>query len=222
MDVLKVCRSRYGNAYLLVIVDTLSKFVMACPMANEQAETVGAALVRCLMDSGVGFPERILSDNGPAFTSQLMAEMAATFGYKHSFTTAFHPAADGQTERMNRTLLAMLAKVCIENPLMWEDHLSWVLMGYNATPHSTTKFAPFQLLFGRNPNLPSEEVLSTARSPYTVDPLSWWDTLARQLPMSWQTAKLRIQEMNLSNKKYFDRKIHPYSIKSGDWVMWCD
>ncbi|MCP4994147.1 MAG: hypothetical protein GY934_10255, partial [Gammaproteobacteria bacterium] len=116
----------------------------------------------------------------------------------------------------------MLSKVCYGDPLPWDENLATVLMGYNATPHSTTKFAPYQLLFGRNPNLPSATVLSTARSPYTVDQLSWWDTLARKLPMYWQTAKLRIEEMNSINKRYFDRKIHQKEITSGDWVLWCD
>ncbi len=116
----------------------------------------------------------------------------------------------------------MLSKVCYGDPLSWDENLATVLMGYNATPHSTTKFVPYQLLFGRNPNLPSATILSTARSPYTVDPLSWWDTLARKLPMSWQTAKLRIEDMNTINKSYFDRKAHPQVIKAGDCVLWCD
>ncbi len=167
-------------------------------------------------------PDWILSDNGAAFTSGVLKELTNYFGVPHNYTTPFHPAADGQTERMNRTLLAMLAKVCYADPLLWDEYLTWVLLGYNATPHSTTKFSPYQILFGRNLTLPSCQTIAAIRSPYTVDPLDWWDTLAQKMPEYWRTATLNIQAMNAVNKKFFDRKIHPYEIKIGDKVLWCD
>ncbi len=123
---------------------------------------------------------------------------------------------------MNHTLLAMLSKVCYMDPISWDENLSWILMGYNAIPHATTKFAPYQLLFSQNPNLLSVKVLATMRSPYMVNPLEWWDVLAHKMLIYWQTAKLNIHEMNAMNKKYFDWKVHPYQITEGDKVLWCD
>ncbi len=46
--------------------------------------------------------------------------------------------------------------------------------------------------------------------------------MAHKMPVYWQTAGLNIKQMNEVNKKYFDRKVHPYEIKIGDRVLWCD
>ena len=57
-------------------------------------------------------------------------------------------------ERLNRTLLSMLATSAKENPLNWEDYLQPVCFAYNTSTHCSTHFTPFYLMYGREARLP--------------------------------------------------------------------
>jgi hypothetical protein len=62
-----------------------------------------------------------------------------------------HPQTDGQTEVVNRTLSMFLRVVRKKNLKMWEQSLPHVEFAYNRMVHSTTKFSPFQIVYGFNP-----------------------------------------------------------------------
>ena len=74
-------------------------------------------------------------------------------------TTAYHPQGNGQVERFNRTLEAMLAKVVQSNQRDWDTHLPKVLFAYHTAIHESTQFVPYHLAFGRSPMLPVDVML---------------------------------------------------------------
>lgn len=55
-----------------------------------------------------GFPQRIHSDQGANFESQLISELPRVSGVKKSHTTPYHPMGNGCVERFNRTLGGMI------------------------------------------------------------------------------------------------------------------
>jgi len=55
-----------------------------------------------------GLPRQLHSDQGKNFESKLFAELYQLVDINKTRTTPFHPRSDGQTERMNRTILQML------------------------------------------------------------------------------------------------------------------
>jgi hypothetical protein len=65
-----------------------------------------------------------------------------------------HPQTDGQFEVVNRTLSMLLRAVLKKNLKMWEESLPHVEFAYNRVVHSTTKFSPFQIVYGFNPVAP--------------------------------------------------------------------
>ena len=48
--------------------------------------------------------ERILTDNGNGYRSQLWKQRCAELGIRHTRTRPYHPATNGKVERFNRTL----------------------------------------------------------------------------------------------------------------------
>ncbi|MBW0504110.1 hypothetical protein O181_043825 [Austropuccinia psidii MF-1] len=59
-----------------------------------------------------GLLQNIISDRDPKFTSALWTNLHNLFGAKLSFSTAYHPQADGLGERMIQTLEDMIRGFC--------------------------------------------------------------------------------------------------------------
>ncbi|MBW0581045.1 hypothetical protein O181_120760 [Austropuccinia psidii MF-1] len=61
--------------------------------------------------SWTGIFTNIISDRDPKFTSALWTNLHQLFGTKSSFSTAYHPQADGLAETMIQTLEAMVRRL---------------------------------------------------------------------------------------------------------------
>ena len=69
-------------------------------------------------------------------------------GTKHTTTAAYHPQANAQVERLNRTILNSLRGVIQEDSTNWESALPAFEFHYNSSFHSTIGMAPFDLIYG--------------------------------------------------------------------------
>ncbi|EER03786.1 retrovirus polyprotein, putative [Perkinsus marinus ATCC 50983] len=148
IDFLTVAPSRSGVSKLLVVVDHFTRWAEAVPVAGESAAEALKALL--YLFSIHGPPVRILSDQGSAFEAQLFKDVLAQLGIAKSRTSVYHPNANGHVERFNSTILNLL-RTHVTRVDTWQDHLRSVLWAYNTTPHSVTGYAPFFLMYGREP-----------------------------------------------------------------------
>ena len=114
-------------------------------------------------------PAELLSDRGMTFLSHLMEDIYKLMGIHKVSTTAYHPQTDGLVERFNRTLTDMLAKTVDKSGRDWDRHLPHVLFAYRVSPQESTRESPFFLLYGRDPQLPTEAALTQPKTRYQVD-----------------------------------------------------
>ena len=73
-------------------------------MPDQKAKRI----VRILRDQVftlVGPPERLHSDQGRNFESQILSDLCKAFKVTKSHTTPYHPHGDGLVERMNQSVL---------------------------------------------------------------------------------------------------------------------
>lgn len=112
-----------------------------------------------------GVPVSIVSDRDTRFTSHFWKSLQAGLGTKLSFSTAYHPQTDGQSERTIQTLEDMLRACMLDYRGSWEDHLHLVEFAYNNSYQASIGMAPFAALYGRK-----------CRSP-----LAWDDVGDREL-----------------------------------------
>ena len=160
VDVIQFVRSESGNKYAIVFVDYLTKWVEVFPTADQTALTIARLFVEQII-SRHGVPRELLSDRGANFLSSLLQEVCKVMGVHKVNTTAYHPQGDGLVERFNRTLTEMLSKVVKKSGKDWDEKVPYVLFAYRTCVQESTQESPFFLLYGRDPNLPSQEVLST-------------------------------------------------------------
>ena len=103
-----------------------------------------------------GVAETVMSDQGREFVNTVNKKLFDLFGTDHRISSAYHSQTNGLDERMNQTLKAALVKFVNENQNDWDVHIKSVLFAYRTSKHSSTKFTPFELMFGRPLVLPIE------------------------------------------------------------------
>ena len=135
---------------------------------DQSALTIAKLLVEHII-SRHGVPNETLSDRGAAFLSCLLKEVCTLMGIKKVNTTAYHPQTDGLVERFNRTLTDMLTKSVEKYGKNWDERLPFVLFAYRSSPQASTGESPFYLLYGRDPQLPTETHTPITRAPIDVD-----------------------------------------------------
>ena len=70
------------------------------------------------------------------------------------FITAYHPQTDGQMKRVNQIVEDMLRMHVMHQHKKWEDYLPLVEFAYNNGYQEPLKMSPFEVLYGRQCNIP--------------------------------------------------------------------
>ena len=154
MDLLSLPRAAGPVPYegIFLLVDALSKWPVAIPFVSKGAEEIGMAYWSTVTTYGP--PRVVISDNGAEFASanEILNAMSGIHGINQRFTSRYRPQADGQAERFNRTIIAVLRKLSGDTPQLWHTWLDTVLLVIRTAVHRSTRFSPFQLMFGRDWN----------------------------------------------------------------------
>ncbi|QRW20698.1 Transposon Ty3-I Gag-Pol polyprotein [Rhizoctonia solani] len=134
-----------------VVIDHLTCMAHLIPTrldytARDMAEVFHANVFRLH-----GVPKIIISNRDKLFTSIFWKTLYELLGTELRLSLAFHPQTDGQTERLIRTILALI-RVCI-NPALrdWATKLPSIEFAVNSARLETTGFSPFALNYGRTP-----------------------------------------------------------------------
>ncbi|CAI7730001.1 unnamed protein product [Closterium sp. NIES-54] len=140
-----------GNRYIISAMDHFTKWP-ECKAVRHADSATAAAFVAEKIISTHGCPLVIHTDNGQHFHGEF-GVLLEKFGIYHEFSRPNHPQSSGLIERFQRTLKGALLRLGETNPFEWDENICWVLLGYRASIHSSTKFSPFFLLYGRHPNI---------------------------------------------------------------------
>ena len=144
-----------GNRYVLVIVDSFSRWTEACPLSNKTAVAVVDAFFQLII-CRFGMPAVIHSDQSREFENHLMQQLCLLLGAHRTRTTPYHLASDGLFESFNRTLHVLLAMFAGEHRDDWDDLLPAVMMAYRSRVHESTGFSLYRLMFGEECTLPMD------------------------------------------------------------------
>ncbi|KAG8489151.1 hypothetical protein CXB51_017187 [Gossypium anomalum] len=152
-----------------VVIDKLTKSAHFIPVRmdfslDKLAELYISEIVRLH-----GVPLSIISDRDPRFTSRFWKKLQKAFGTKLSFSTAFHPQTDGQSEKVIQVLEDMLRCCVLEFQGSWEKYLPLVEFAYNNSYQSSLKMAPYEALYGRKCCTPLYWIELKENQIYRVD-----------------------------------------------------
>lgn len=197
--------------HIFAVIDGFTKFVWLFPVKSTTSREVISKLE--LQKSIFGNPAQIISDKGTAFTSAEYQEYCKDEGIKSICVTTGLPRANGQIERLNRTIIPVISKLSIEDPLKWYKHVSRVQQVLNATYHRSTNTSPFELMFGTKMRDKADlELKNLIEEEFQEQFESGRDKLR-------QSAKEQIVKVQSENRKTYNlRRRKPRVYKVNDLV----
>ena len=81
---------------IFTTIDMCTRFPEAIPLEDIHTSTVAEALLEIF--SRIGLPNKIHSDRGSQFTSDMMREVYRLLNIKQSMTTPYHASCNGTVE----------------------------------------------------------------------------------------------------------------------------
>uniref|UniRef100_A0A803JG23 Gypsy retrotransposon integrase-like protein 1 n=1 Tax=Xenopus tropicalis TaxID=8364 RepID=A0A803JG23_XENTR len=140
-----------GKTVIWVVVDRFSKMAHFIPLPHLPSAKTLADLFIMHIFKFHGFPENIVSDRGVQFVSKFWRAFCTLVGTELSFSSAYHPQTNGQTERVNQSLEQYLRCYVSDNQSTWSELLPWAEFAYNNATHSSSGRSPFFVLYGLHP-----------------------------------------------------------------------
>ena len=125
------------------------------------------------------------------------------YGIEQSFTSPYNPCGNAFCERFNRTLFGLLKTLKSEEKADWPSHLPALVFAYNATPHASTSYQPYQLMFGRCAAAPCDNWLGLCayNDDKSITRIDWVDQQLEQLLYANKHAQKNIKATNAKNRK---------------------
>ena len=193
-----------GTTYL-VTIDYYSEYIDVEELKDDSySSTVVERLAKLFSMHGI--PEKLLSDNGPQFSSHHFAQFATEWNFKHITTSPTMHQANGMVERANQTVRRMIEKMRGDKVQMYAG-----LLNLRNTSRTAEAGSPAQRLMGRR----------------TATKLPTSDQLLQ--PKTIETERIRetLQTNRDRAKLYYDRNAKPLqdlragnNIRVRDGKMW--
>jgi transposase InsO family protein len=203
--------TKRGHNAVLVVVDRFSKMVKFIPTTVKVSAEEAARLFFDNVFRVAGMPKEIVTDRDPRFTGKFFRALCKLLGIRQSFSSAFHPQTDGQTERANRVMEDVLRHYVAPDGLDWDDHLTSVEFAVNNTFQESIQNTPFFLNYGRHPRVPGHPEF-----PSKVPEAQGFEERFQEL---WKRAKQCLQAAVSRQKAYVDKHRVSVSFGVGDRVL---
>ncbi|KAF4524792.1 hypothetical protein B566_EDAN010166 [Ephemera danica] len=148
-----------GNKLIVTATDYLTKWVEARAIKNADAESIADFIFEQIICRH-GSCKILLSDQALVFKGEIVRELMILVGGSNNYTTGYRPQTNSLEERFNWTLANMLSQYTDSRQENWDKCLSPVVFAFNSSVQATTKFSPFELVYGRLPLLPIDQALA--------------------------------------------------------------
>ncbi len=151
-----------------------------------------------------GCPLTIDIDQGVHSINDAIKYLTNHFLLKHVHLTTYYPQGNGQVKSTLKVLGSLLTKLVSENKTNSDEHTSTMLFSYIITYKVTTRYTPYQLLFGLHILMPIKYIVpiiggNEGENPLMIILISRITKLEKLQEARIQATKtIRIQEWNIT------------------------
>lgn len=185
----------------LTIVDSFSKYSQAYYLRDATAISVVNSFLQFCTHHGI--PITIVTDNGPEFVNQLIAEFIKFHKIQHHRVAPHTPNENGIVERFHSTILEHLRILRLEHKNESVINLMpYAILAYNNSIHSFTKCKPLDVITGHfDPRDPFDVDLSShLLQQYIVDHKNKMCEAYNQIQESCSTLRKNITDRHNTNR----------------------
>ena len=147
--------SSFGNIYILLAIDYVSKWVEATACPKNDATTVVRFIQRNIL-SKFGAPKTIISDEGIHFSNKVFAKLMSIYGIKHMMGLTYHPQSNRQAKIFNREINKIMEKTVSASRKDGSIKLDDALWTYRAAYKTPISMSPYKIVYGKPCHLPLE------------------------------------------------------------------
>ncbi|KAK3088256.1 hypothetical protein FSP39_016655 [Pinctada imbricata] len=160
------CGPLPSSEYLLVVVDEYTRYPVVEIVKSVSSNTTIPIIDKVF--SQFGIPKIVKTDNGSPFQSERFKLFMEDMGIMHRRITPRWPRANAQAESFNRPLMKAVKSAHIHK-VSWKQEMNRFLRQYRFTPHTSTGYSPYKLLFARDPKTKLPQVASDRRGNLYFD-----------------------------------------------------
>eukprot|EP00253_Pinus_taeda_P005724 PITA_05724 len=204
-------KTKRNNDSIMVVVDKLSKVAHFIPVQSTYKAVQIAHVFMQNIFRLHGLPKTIISDRDVKFTSAFWRALFAELGTQLNFSTAYHPQTDGKTKRVNQIVEDMLRACVMQKPAQWEDYLHLVEFAYNNGYHTSIQMSPFEVLYGRKCQTPTNWSSPEDKLRLGLEMLKEMEDMVKRVRTNLKAAQDR-------QKNFVDRKRRFKEYQVGDHV----
>ena len=138
------------QGYILVIVDTFTRWVELCHTTDATALSAAECLLKHF--GRFGAPHQLRSDNGPHFIAEINREFLLLVGVIHCLTLAYSKEENAIVERYNKEINRHLRALTFENLSLtdYKKSLPFVQRILNSNHGDSLKISASQMLFSQS------------------------------------------------------------------------
>lgn len=206
-----------GFQYALTIVGEFSKHLTIIPIFDKSANTVTSAIFEKFILK-FDIVKHIKTDLGTEYINEVITELCMLLKIKHLKSAAYHHETVGSVERNHHILNEYLRAYLNGNMEHWCTYTDYFAFNYNTTPNQMTdyKHSPFELVFLRRPNLPTDFLTNK------IDPVYNIDNIISEMKYKMQRAHLEtktiIEKIKSRNKIAYDKNAKSIEFQVGEII----
>lgn len=138
----------YGNSYILVAVDYVSKCVEVAALPTNDSKVV-LNFFRKNIFTCIGTPRAIITDEGSHFVNKWLGAMLAKYSVRHKVALPYNLQTNEQVELSDRIIKGVLEKVINPNRKDWSKRLDDALWAYRTTFKTSIVMFLYRIIFER-------------------------------------------------------------------------
>ncbi|XP_077139521.1 uncharacterized protein LOC143804873 [Ranitomeya variabilis] len=166
-----------------------------------------------------GYPEQVLTNQGPAFETKVFQKLCNLYGCKKIRRTPYHPQTNGMCEKMNQVVIDLLKTLPLEERNLWPEKLPDLVDLYTHIPVNSSNCTPAYLMRERPGKFPTDLDMGVLM-PETTSPDADWDTERQQQYLKVQECVDRsLSQARQRQKKSYNQQAPATPLVPGEQVL---